>query len=269
MASIWPQLYALLMMVIGPSVTYALVPVSSLKIVYYCVVSAFGFVAAWVLLESIISVVSTVVLLARAKFHLGFDPGRQWPEVTCALCSPVLSPSPRSGHAQFPSSISINIRGSHPYCISPLHATVQQQVACIPAAAAMIIHVLRRYIIPAYLNNEAPILDETLKSYQELRYPGRLHVIIVYNAKGNLAQEEATLRRTWHGFSSGRFDVTVIANNSCATCSLLRQVPCPAHACPYQAACPSTCILFYKIDGRLLLADHGPRLRMSMRGSRC
>jgi hypothetical protein len=127
MAFSWPQLYALFMMVIAPSITYALVPVSSLKIVYYCVVSAFGFVAVWVLLESIISVVSTVVLLARAKFHLGFDPGRKWPEVTCALCLPVLSPSSRSRCPQFLSSICTGTRGTHLYYISSeLHVTGQQ-----------------------------------------------------------------------------------------------------------------------------------------------
>jgi hypothetical protein len=94
----------------------------------------------------------------------------------------------------------------------------------------MPILVLRRYIIPAYLNNEAPILDQTLETYQQLRYPGQLHVIIVYNARGELPQEEAALRRTWHGFSSGRFDVTVIANNSCATCPPLKSWPVTAHA---------------------------------------
>ena len=77
-----------------------------------------------------------------------------------------------------------------------------------------------RYIIPAYLNNEASILDETIASYQSLRYPGCLHVVIVYNAKGDLAQEEAALTRAWDGFSSGGLDVTIVANNSCATRTL-------------------------------------------------
>ena len=82
-----PQLYALLMMIILPSIIYGMVPVSSLRTAYYCVVAAFGFVAAWVLMESVIAIVSTIGLLARAKFHLGFDPSRKWPEVTCVLCA--------------------------------------------------------------------------------------------------------------------------------------------------------------------------------------
>lgn len=49
------------------------------------------------------------------------------------------------------------------------------------------------YVVPAYLNNEADILDETLDSYCSLEFDGRIHVIVVYNSKGDMGEAEAKI----------------------------------------------------------------------------
>jgi hypothetical protein len=72
------------------------------------------------------------------------------------------------------------------------------------------------YILPAYLNNEAAILDDTMQSYLRLRCPAPLNIMIVYNAKRRLPREERALKRAWHGFRQGNFRVTVVQNNTCA-----------------------------------------------------
>ena len=80
------------------------------------------------------------------------------------------------------------------------------------------------YIIAAFLNNEAPILDDTLAAYQRLRYPGTLNVMVVYNAKGDQQREERALVRKWHGFTQGSLTVSVLENNACASSH-------PTHPC--------------------------------------
>ena len=42
------------------------------------------------------------------------------------------------------------------------------------------------YIVPAYLNNEASVLDDTLEAYLKLDYQGSTTVLLVYNCKGDL-----------------------------------------------------------------------------------
>ena len=42
------------------------------------------------------------------------------------------------------------------------------------------------YIVPAYLNIEASVLDDTLEAYLKLTYQGSVTVLLVYNCKGDL-----------------------------------------------------------------------------------
>ena len=44
------------------------------------------------------------------------------------------------------------------------------------------------YIVPAYLNNEANILDATLEAYSQLNYRSSITVLLVYNCKGDLSE---------------------------------------------------------------------------------
>jgi hypothetical protein len=65
-----PHLYALFWMLLAPSAVYAAAPLYTLRYFYYIVSGAYAFVALWVLLETCISLVSTIYLLACAKHHL-------------------------------------------------------------------------------------------------------------------------------------------------------------------------------------------------------
>jgi hypothetical protein len=71
------------------------------------------------------------------------------------------------------------------------------------------------YIIPAYLDNEAAILDDTLSAYKELRYQGSLTVMIVYNTRRNMAVEEAELTARWHNRQTGCMKVQIVSNHGC------------------------------------------------------
>ena len=77
-----PATYAFVMMLGLPALVYGLVAPADLQVAYYVVSAMFAFVAAWVLLETLMSLVATVAHLATANLHMGFDPGRKWPEVT-------------------------------------------------------------------------------------------------------------------------------------------------------------------------------------------
>ena len=62
-------------------------------------------------------------------------------------------------------------------CISRLRTPKTITLDCWPELA---------YIVPAYLNNEAVVLDDTLEAYLNLDYPGSLTVLLVYNCKGDI-----------------------------------------------------------------------------------
>lgn len=73
------------------------------------------------------------------------------------------------------------------------------------------------YIVPAYLDNEAPILDDTLAAYKRLEYAGPLTVMIVYNTRKAMPAEEAELRSKWHNRRCGHMRVRVLGNPGCAS----------------------------------------------------
>eukprot|EP00892_Ulva_mutabilis_P007702 jgi/Ulvmu1/5303/UM022_0097.1 len=68
------------------------------------------------------------------------------------------------------------------------------------------------YIIPAYLNNEAGILDETMEQFLQLEYAGVINVMIVYNTRGPMPDEEAKLMNAWNGYHIGRMNFYVVNN---------------------------------------------------------
>lgn len=59
------------------------------------------------------------------------------------------------------------------------------------------------FIVPAYFDNEAVVLDETLTSYCNLKYNGQIQVMVVYNSKSDMSKEEAEFDRKWDGKTSG------------------------------------------------------------------
>ncbi|CAM9260514.1 unnamed protein product [Scytosiphon promiscuus] len=71
------------------------------------------------------------------------------------------------------------------------------------------------YIVPAYLNNEADILDDTISSYCNLTFNGRIHVMLVYNCKGDMSEAELALKTKWDGMVAGRknnISVSIVKN---------------------------------------------------------
>ena len=64
-------------------------------------------------------------------------------------------------------------------------------------------------VIPAFLNNEVGILDDTLRAHARLAYRGPLTVLLVYNkgpagpAGPRLEEAESELRATWAGREEG------------------------------------------------------------------
>ena len=70
------------------------------------------------------------------------------------------------------------------------------------------------YILPAYLNNEAVVLDETLKSYCEMVYNGNIRVMVVYNSKGDMRESENFLHREWDGHVEGNVTISIVKNEN-------------------------------------------------------
>lgn len=62
------------------------------------------------------------------------------------------------------------------------------------------------YLIPAYLNNEADILDDTLASYGDVKYRGGVLVLVVFNSTGDMEETERALIEKWDGVVSGQSD---------------------------------------------------------------
>lgn len=60
------------------------------------------------------------------------------------------------------------------------------------------------YIIPAYLNNEADILDDTISAYCNMQYKGDILVLVVFNSKGDkMSETESALFARWDGIERG------------------------------------------------------------------
>lgn len=76
--------------------------------------------------------------------------------------------------------------------------------ALLPSSGPISRYATLAYVVPAYLNNEADILDETLSSYCSLEFEGRIHVIVVYNSKGDISKAEAKLENKWDRTLNGR-----------------------------------------------------------------
>jgi hypothetical protein len=73
------------------------------------------------------------------------------------------------------------------------------------------------YVIPAYLDNEAPILSETVMAYEKLKYKGSLLVMIVYNTRKDMRAEERALQARWHERRVGNATIRIVANPGCAS----------------------------------------------------
>ncbi|CAN0172710.1 unnamed protein product, partial [Ectocarpus sp. 4 AP-2014] len=72
------------------------------------------------------------------------------------------------------------------------------------------------YLVPAYLNNEADILDDTLQSYCDLNYRGEATVLVVFNTKGETLGMESVLMAKWDGIVCGEsknIRIKIVKNN--------------------------------------------------------
>ena len=68
------------------------------------------------------------------------------------------------------------------------------------------------YIIAAYLDNEAVLLEQTLESYCEMRFNGLLHVMVVYNCKRDMSDAEVFLDSKWNNSVHGNVRISIIKN---------------------------------------------------------
>lgn len=100
------------------------------------------------------------------------------------------------------------------------------------------------YIIPAYLNNEAGILDETMEQYLQLEYAGVINVMIVYNTRGPLPDEEAKLMNAWNGYHIGRMNFYVVNNPGCGSTRNLSLHRIGTASWPCVGSCMSGCKFF-------------------------
>ena len=73
------------------------------------------------------------------------------------------------------------------------------------------------YIIPAYLNNEKTVLDETLEEYCKLEYNEKIDVMVIYNCKGEMATDESILFNRWDNVRFGSNGRIRIIKNSEST----------------------------------------------------
>jgi len=97
-------------------------------------------------------------------------------------------------------------------------------------------------IIPAYLNNEIGILDETLTAHAACEYRGPMTVMLMYNKKpgsgAKFREAERELVARWNGYS--------VRNLRCAASSTLYPRLCwhdtgTAHECGSSARAGSFC----------------------------
>ena len=68
------------------------------------------------------------------------------------------------------------------------------------------------YIIPAYMDNESVVLDETLKSYCELKFNGTIHVMVIYNSKRDMSKVEEEMDSKWNEKVFGNISISIIKN---------------------------------------------------------
>ena len=99
-----------------------------------------------------------------------------------------------------------------------LWVTVESIAACIsrlkPLPAQGQHYSPVAYIVAAYLNNEADILDDTLQAYLQLDYRGSIQVLVVYNVRGASIPQEAGLLQRWHGKQAGNICISMVRNRS-------------------------------------------------------
>lgn len=71
------------------------------------------------------------------------------------------------------------------------------------------------YIIPAFLDNEVDILDETLASYTKLVCDENIHVVLVFNTRKDMKEEEDLLFYKWDDkkFMNGKITIEVLKNH--------------------------------------------------------
>lgn len=73
------------------------------------------------------------------------------------------------------------------------------------------------YIIPAYMNNEWCVLDDSLSAYARIQYSGSITVLVVYNSKGDMSKKEREIEDRWHETlhgASGNIRVVVVKNEN-------------------------------------------------------
>lgn len=71
------------------------------------------------------------------------------------------------------------------------------------------------YLIPAYLNNEACILNDTISSYCNIEYHGDILVLVVFNSRGDMSEAEFDLLLKWDGVvrgKSGNIRISIVKN---------------------------------------------------------
>jgi len=51
------------------------------------------------------------------------------------------------------------------------------------------------YILPAYMDNEATVLEGTIRSYLDMEYNGHIHIMVVYNSKKDMRKAEEKIHK--------------------------------------------------------------------------
>ena len=63
------------------------------------------------------------------------------------------------------------------------------------------------YILPAYMDNEAAVLEETLKSYCNMVFNGNIRVLVVYNSKRDMSEIENKFDSEWNDYVHGNIRI--------------------------------------------------------------
>ena len=70
------------------------------------------------------------------------------------------------------------------------------------------------YIIPAYMDNEAVVLEETIQSYLDMEYNGHIHIMVVYNSRKDMREAEQKIHNKWDNYVCGNTRVTIVKNTN-------------------------------------------------------
>ena len=70
------------------------------------------------------------------------------------------------------------------------------------------------YILPAYMDNEATVLEGTIRSYLDMEYNGHIHIMVVYNSKNDMRKAEEKIHKKWDNYVCGNTCVTIVKNTN-------------------------------------------------------